>query len=369
MNLDGILKEGSLTDLTWYEDGMKVPGEITFNPEGSKNPNNTKPEAQDEWGYGDISPIFDEDIAGTVDRHIPLQDLGDVAPVVIFARDLMNKGADAKTVDREIKANFTKEEMRQGLKGLKELIAMDGIIGRFAIDARGYDSCSHAKMAANNSPYKRYLKFVIGCTCGDPHMIPVSDEKLEMVASTGNVADDFFAMSDAPHEVKTIPHCQSTRLPLYASVDDLDPEWTNDLLTVVENISGVPAGELEKIKMLDAQPIKKAQLLFRVLDKIAEKKEVEKYSKSVDVSDFMIEAGENEIELSSEPLPDIDIDGTAGDFMGQEVPSVLAEAEDIDMTMNANGTIFEGSDVIELDDEIEIQADLDIDINESEISW
>jgi hypothetical protein len=369
MNLDGILKEGSLTDLTWYQDGMKNPGEITFNPEGSKNPNNTKPEAQDQWGYGDISPIFDEDIAGVVDRHIPLEDLGDVAPVVIFARDLMNKGADAKTVDREIKANFTKEEMRQGIKGLKELIAMDGIIGRIAIDARGYKNCEQAKRATENSPYKRYLKFVIGCTCGDPHMIPVADEKMEIVASTGNVADDFFAMSDAPHQVKTIPHCQSIRMPLYAAIDDLDPEWTNDLLTVVENISGVPAGELEKIKMLDAQPVKKAQTLFRVIDKIATDKEVQKYASQVDASEFMIEAGENEIELFAEAMPEMDIDGSAGDFMGQEVPSILAEIEDIDMAMDTQGTIFEDSDVIELDDEIEVQPDLDIDINDSEMSW
>lgn len=368
MNLDGILKEGSLTDLTWLDNGMKTQGEITFNPEGSTNPNNTKPEMQDEFGYGDISPIFDDPLSGVVERNIPEKDLGDVAPVVIFARDLMNQGADSTTIDREIKANFTRDEMQKGLRGLKSLFAMEGIIGRIAIDATGYSSCKEAKIATEKSPYKRFLKFVIGCTCGSPHMIPIADEKMEIVASTGNVADDFFAMDTTPHVVKEIPHCQYMRMPLYSAMDDLDPSWTSDMMTVVENISGLPSGEIEKIKMMDAQPVKKAQMLFRAIDKIATQKEAQKYSEVVSIEEFVIEAGENEIELFAESMADIEIDGSAGDFIGQEVPGILAEIEEVDMAMDTQGTIFEGSDIIALDDEFEFEEDIDIDMN-SEMNW
>jgi hypothetical protein len=367
MNLDGILREGSLTDLSWYKDGMKTPGEITFHPEGSKNPNNVKPEAQDQWGYGDISPIFVEDISGMVKRNIPEKDLGDVAPVVLFARHMMNQGASAPVVDREIKARFTKEEMRQGLRGLKSLLAMDGIIGRFAIDARGYENCNQAKQAAEKSPYKRYMKFIIGCSCGDPHMIPAQDNGLEMVASTGNVADDFFAM-DESYESKEIPHCRSTMLPLYASVDDLDPSWQNDLMVVVENLSGIPGDEAKRIRMLDEKPIKKAQMMFRAIDKIASTEGRQRYSEPIDASEFMIDTAENEIELVAESQS-IEIDASPGDFIGDDMPSILAELEDVDMTLDSQGTVFEGSDVIELDEVREAESDLDIDMEESEISW
>jgi hypothetical protein len=368
MNLDGLLREGSLTDLTWYKNGLKQPGEITFHPE-SKNPNNVKPEAQNQWGYGDISPIFEEDIAGTVDRHIPEKDLGDVAPVVVFARNLMNQGAPALIVDREIKAKFTKDQMRQGLRGLRELFAMDGIIGRIAIDARGYESCELAKTAADRSPYKRHLKFVIGCSCGTPHMVPASAGDMELVASTGNVADDFLAMDETPYETKEIPYCRSTMMPLYASVDDLDPSGVNDLMVVVENVSGVPGDEAARLRMLDEKPIKKAQEIFRAIDKAAATQERRRYSEPVDASEFMMDSAENEIELFAETLPPLDVDSSAGDFMGQGIPSILAEIDEVDMTLDSQGTIFEGSDIIELDEIREAEAPLDIEMDESEISW
>lgn len=366
MNLDGILKEGSLTDLTWLENGMLNPGEVTFHP-SNEGLNNVKPDAQDQWGYGDISPIFDEEISGAVKRHIPEEDLGDVAPVVIFARHMMNQGATSPVIDREIKARFTKEEMRKGLRGLKSLFAMDGIIGRFAIDARGYENCKQAKQAADKSPYKRHLKFVIGCSCGDPHMIPVQDAGLEMVASTGNVADDFFAMDEAPYEVKEIPHCRSTRLPLYASIDDFDESWQNDLMMVVENVSGVPADEAKRLRMLDEKPVKKAQQMFKAIDRAASSGR-RRYSEPVDASEYMIEAAENEIELATEAMADIEIDAAPGDFIGDEVPSILAELEDVDMTLDSEGTIFEGSDVIDLDEMKIAESDIDIDMD-SELSW
>jgi hypothetical protein len=310
MNLTAMLREGSLTDLRWYQDGMIVPGEVTFDPVeyGSKNPNNVKPEAQDQWGYGDISHIFDEDIAGTVDRHIPDEDLGDASPVVVFARHLMNQGATAPTVDRELKARFTRDEMQRGLRGLKKLFAMDGIIGRIAVDATGYSSCENAVAAAANSPYKHFIKFVIGCSCGDPHMVPAADGKQELVASTGNPLDDFMA-DDEPHQVKLIAHCQSTMLPRFeASIDDLDEQWMDELLITVENLTGLPGDEAKRIRQLDVQPLEKIQKAFKALELQRTAKAKKRYSEPVDASEHVIKQADNEIELASPAQPDIDID-------------------------------------------------------------
>lgn len=365
MDLTSMLREGSLTNLTeWSNDGLVRPGEITFDPEqyGSKNPNNVKSEAQEQWAYGDISPIFEGDQAGMVDRNLPDDATADAGPVVLFARHLMNQGADAATVDRELKTHFAKEQVRSAATELRELFKMDGIIGRIAVDAHGYDDCQAALAATEHSPYKRFIKFVIGCSCGDACMIPVADQDLDMVASTGNPADDFFA-DDTAHGVKEVPHCPSTRLPLYAAIDDVDPSWVEDLLVIVDNITGNPGDKS------DGKPVEKAQAAFRAIDRAAAEQDRVRYSEPVDSSEYAIEAAENEVELAAKPLPPLDVDASAGDFIGEDAPSPLADEPSIDMTADTKGTIFEGSDVIELDQNREPKESVDVELNESEISW
>lgn len=342
MNLDGMLKEGSLTDLTWLDEGMKNPGEVTFDPVENdvKNPNNVKPEAQEQWGYGDISTIFDDDNAGTVDRNIPEKDLGDAAPVVVFARNLMNQGATPSVVDRELKARYTKEDMRKGLRGLKELLAMDGIIGRIAVDARGYESCSQAMEATANSPYKNHIQFIIGCSCGDPQMIPVADEKQEIVAMSGNALDDFFA-DERVHQVKEIPHCRSTMIPLCASIDSIDPSWTEGLMTVVENISGLPADEAKRIRMLDEKPIKKVQMAFQAVDRIRAHTARRRYNDAVDASDHMMDTAENEIELFATAQAEIEIDPVNHAIQHEVVAEPMIEVRQAKVDMVAEMTEIE----------------------------
>lgn len=339
MNLDGMLKEGSLTDLSWLENGMKNPGEITFNPfEGHKD-NNIKHEAQEQWGYSDISPIFDEN-SGEVLRNIPEKDLGDAAPVVVFARHLMNQGATASVVDRELKARFTRDEMHKGLRGLKQLFAMDGIIGRVVVDARGYDSCEDAVKAAAKSPYKRHLKYVMGCSCGDPQMIPVADEKQEIVASTGNAMDDFFA-DEKVHQVKMTPHCRSTMMPICSSTDGIDPTWTDKLLTVMENVSGLPVDTAKRIREMDDKPIKKIQMAFKMIDHMKAQAARSRYSDPVNASEHVIETAENEIEIMAAPMGDIDVDPVNHAIQHEVVPEPIPELVQASVDMTAEMTEIE----------------------------
>lgn len=364
MNLDSMLREGALTDVNeWWDEGLRENGEVTFDVAGhnTKSPNNIKPEAQEQWGYVDISPIFDEKNSGTVERNLPEDTTEDAGKVIMFARHLMNQGATSSTVDRELKAHFTRQEMRCAATGLRELFEMDGIIGRIAVDARGYDSCKDALSAAEQSPHKRFIKFVMGCTCGDPQMVPVPDQELDVVASTGNAADDFFA-DETTHSAKEIPHCPSTRLPLYAAIDDLDPSWVEDLMVVVENITGVPGDTTED------SPTEKAKKAFKMMDRVAANEGRQRYSGPVDASEYVIETAETEIELAPEPKPCLDVDPSAGDFLAHEVPSPLQDDTSVDMTPNLEGTIFEGSDEIDLDTVRETHEP-DVRLSESEIAW
>ena len=339
MNLTAMFKEGSLVDHRWWETGMVKPGEITFDPEAHdvKNPNNVKPEAQDQWGYGDISPIFDDPTAGEVDRMLPERAYGDAGPVIIFARDMMNAGAPLSAVKRELKAKYPQELLVASNDELQKLLDMDGVIGRVAVDARGYKSCEQALMRAAHSPYKHFIKFVIGCSCGDPHMVQADNgSKIRLVESSGNGIDDFFGSSE-PATVRQamVPHCNSTHVRMFeSSMDDLDEEWMDDTMIDIVNLAGLPEDESQRIRVLDAQPLEKVREAFRTLDRLRSKRAKVRYSEPVDASEHIIHAADNEIELMAAPVPFGEIDGTNPAIQHTIIPDPepeLVQVGDVDL--------------------------------------
>lgn len=339
MNLDGMLREGSLTDLGW----MRSPEEETFDIEELKAPNNIKEEAQTQWGYNDMSPIFTEDEPSGIVGEKPRKS----GQVVAFVRHMMNQGRTAFEIDREIKKRFVREEISAEVDGLREMFSLDGIVGRVAVDARGYESCKEAMMAAELSPHKGTLRFIMGCSCGEPQMVQVDDGRLDVVSSSGNATDDFLSISEC-HSANEVPHCRSTMLPLYAAVDDLDPSWVDDLMITVENVSGLPGDDVSRIRKMDKKPIEKVKEAFRKIDARSREEEAARYAGKVDSSEFRIEMAET---------------------IGGEVPNVLPRQEDVDMRVNLKGTFFEGSDVIELEDVKVPESDLEMSLDDSEMTW
>ena len=373
--------EGSLTDLRWMDDGMLNPGEVTYDPSGSKNPNNIKPEAQAEWGYGDISHVFDEPNAGEVGRNIPEADLGDVGPTIVFARDLMNQGAARDVVDRELKANFTKEDIRKSVPELKKLFAMEGLIGRVAIDARGYDNCEQALMRVARSPYLRFIWYVIGCQWGDPHMMQADDgSKIALVESSGNGIDDFFGEGEPQRIVKaaTVPLCRSTHVRMFeGAMDDLDEQWMDDTLIDLSDVSGMSEADSGRIREMDSKPLERIKEAFRTIDRNQTELARMRYSEPVSASEHVIHAADNEIELAGIALPDIDVDPTnhaiqqivatepEPEFIKQGSIDMIAEFSDFELSGATAGPLegIELSDAgdLSLAPERQAAAPLDID--------
>jgi len=80
-----------------------------------------------------------------------------------------------------------------------------------------------------------------------------------------------------------------------------------------------------------------------------------------------VDAGDVTLYPEETPLPPLDIDDVYGEASaGMEFPSILEEAQ-VELGEPPTG-IFEGIDVIDLDDETDPEAPLDIDMN-SEIEW
>jgi len=219
----GMPKEASLTDLTWLEDGKGLKGEPNFEPKYNGKNNNSKNDLQLEWGYGTIPPDLADPDAGEVDRHIPTGYLEGVSPVILFARDKMNRGYMGKTLISSIQDQFTPQEIKASSSELKSLLSLEGIIGCVAVDGRGYENCNEAIKVAKNSPYKRFIKYVIGCECGDHVMVASNKADMKVADSSGDSLTDFFS-NDEHYVSEEVPHCRSTMLPLMASGGgDLDP--------------------------------------------------------------------------------------------------------------------------------------------------
>lgn len=365
MSIASIMDEGrprksSLQDLRWLETGLIQPGNPSFSPTGviGQKDNNIKDDLQLEWGYGTIPPDLSEPDAGRVERTMP--EGFDAAPIIFFARDLMNRGFMGRRLSAALRAKFSASDLIAAKDQLSKQLALQGIVGTVAVDGRGYKDCKAALRSASRSPFKGFIKYVIGCSCGTPHMMPESREAARKVeASTGNPTDDFIAAAE-PHKMAMVSHCRSTMLPILASRGDLDKSELDQTLTEMMNVTGLPSSIAAKIRAADATNLNKVRVAFRFLAENTEKGASSKYEGKVNTSEFVIDTEERPIELV-EPVDasQIDIDPRPA-RMSAEQPKPLVP-DDVEMTTFEEPEFRGGSD-IELDEPHAPQSDLDIDM-------
>lgn len=316
MNIDDMMKDASLVDHEWMGEDSGLAREEQpdiLDPQSIeneiKNPNDIKSELEAEWGYGDISPTlgYNEKPEDTQRNISGNSEDTDKNQVIKFARDLMNRGNTASVVDASLKKHFPTATLKKASKELRELFSMDGILGRIAVDSRGYESCDEAVKVASNSPYKRFIKYVIGCECGDPYMMPALTEgENEDADSTGNSTDDFFAASD-DYVVPRVAHCPTSMMPLFGSAEKDIHKREAEYLTNIMNVTGLPHGIVEKLKKQKEKSVKKVQKAFCALDRMHEKRDKQKYSEKVDSSEHEIKPAENEVEFTEAPEGQMDV--------------------------------------------------------------
>jgi hypothetical protein len=336
MNLDDVLREprsASLVDHDWWVEGLVKDGQLTYDPSENYKDNNKKDDLEIEWGYGTIQPQYADDDtrvpAGGVERNIPAEALADAAPVIMFARDLMNRGFMGAELQRQLKANFQQNNLRVAAGQLRELFKLEGIIGRIAVDTRGYDNSKLAIAAIQNNPFKRFIKYAV--------TEPRAREDYAWLPDTRE-NDDFFSSTveedkGRGHKASMIPHCKQTMLPIYAGMGDLDKSILDDTLIEVMNVTPMTDAEKNEIVNNDkyATNAEKLQAVFRSLDRRATASKQQQYAKSVDVSEFMIESSEQEIEIMADmSMPDIDVDPVnhclQNQFDVNQAPTHLATA-------------------------------------------
>jgi hypothetical protein len=350
MDLTDVLREASIIDHNWYGQGMLKPGEPTFDPveKGVKKHNNTKPELEVEWGNAGPNIDIDEP-AGVVPRNIPEENLADASKVIMFARDQMNRGRMGKALVAALKAKFDQKTLKAASPELRKQLALEGIVGCIAVDGRGYRSCQEALKAASHSPYKRSIRYVVGCQCGDPHFIPSgAGMSVGTIAhSTGNAVDDFLA-SDAPKKTALVSHCRSTMMPILSWRGDLDQSELDGTMIDIHNMTGLPEGQYKQIwqdrkNEKISSNLEAVREVFRQANALKEKIESGRYAGTVDNSEFRVNRADNEIEFGATPMGDLDVDPT--DYgLQQEIqpdepaptnfdgpPSLFSELSELDL--------------------------------------
>ena len=384
--MDPTTKEASLVDHGWLGEGIVSPGREPFDAteETAGQDIDIKPDAEVEWGYGSMAPAWSDaaNQHNTVERA-PEEQYGDAGDVIVLARDLMNRGATWTQVAQGLKGKFSKETLLAAKEGLRELVAMDGLIGRVMIDGAGYEDCSHALKAAQNSPYKNFIRYVTGCTCGDPVLMESSTgHQMESVVDVPeNATDAFFAAEEAPKASK-VPHCRKTMLPLISGQGDLDESEMDPTMIDLMNVTGLPEGETEKVMKKKGKGLKKWQHAFQAADRLLESQEEEKYAGPVDVSEHRIDVSDQEIELAGAvDLSQLDVQLTNEEDLNsillaeqKEAPAALDVDEkaaaiepdiisfspqEVEMTQFHEAE-FEGIDDFELDAPQDLKAELDV---------
>lgn len=374
MDLTNIMRrDAAIVDHEWMKSKgglVSREGEPLLDVEGIKNPNNTKPELEVQWG-GPTGPEFEfieQDGAGVVERDEDGD--GDVDDVILFARHMMNKGMMGRDLNRALRGRFATETLKKASDDLTELLKLEGIIGCIAVDGRGYESCRDALQAAQDSPYKAHIKYVIGCNCGTPHTLPRQAQGPLLglnESSTGNAVDDFFA-NDSGHKETLVSHCRSTMLPLLSS--DLDPSEVDSGIIDLMNTTELPQDVADKAK--EKRGMKAMQTAFLWLQRAREARQDAKYADKVDNSEYRIAPTRMEVDVAPEvkreaqPVNpqvnrafDIDVDGSGPSVEGiipvngasDQLPVEFNEefvAQDVDPATFVEKE-FEGTDQIELD--------------------
>ena len=351
---DSAIEDHSLVDHTWLED----PSVMDLS--SMRNPNNIKPELEMEWGLGGPTINLDEP-AGVVQRNIPEEDMGDASAVILFARDMMNRGCSGRQVAASLKSKYPPVLLAKASKGLRGMFAMDGLVGKILVDARGYKSCQDAMKSANASPYKRFIKCVYGCDCGDAHELPMNDAVVigPVPETTGNAMDDFMA-SDGGTVKMAASHCRSTMMPRMAA-GDLDKSLLDGTLTELMNTTPLPEGVVKDLRAMKVSNLAKARAAFRWLDKQADKADDAKYAGKVDASEYSLKRADNEIDIVDAVPSDIAVNEMPGE-LDVEIFDAPSSSLDFDVEQFKEPE-FEGvGDEVGLDEEVTPDGLVDVEL-------
>jgi len=339
MDLTDMLSDNSLVDHSWYKNGLIKQGQPNFDPqkEGIMKRNNIKPELEMEWG--NAGPRIDfERIRQRIQEKKNQNNNVDIEEVIKYIRDLLNSGKMGIELMRSIYSKYDRGTIRSVQNAISGLLKLEGLAGCVIVDGRGYDSCQEALALAKNSPFKRFIKYTLGCQCGDPIYLPANENSIiqDGIVATDNSLDNFLSQDDK-HETELVAHCPTTRLKILSSIDDIDRSFVNDTLINMHNVGGLSESIKNSLTREDRvskkPPYRDIQTAFHM---IAMKNFYESRKANqikIDNSEHIIERADNAIDIDKKAQSDIEVN-----------PVNPAIQHEVEVVKGSISTVFDGPD-------------------------
>jgi hypothetical protein len=236
--------------------------------------------------------------------------------------------------------------------------------------------------AASHSPFKAFIRHVIGCDCGTHHQLPSGDTRLKVADSKGGSVDEFLASGDNLGGLM-VSHCQSTMLPVLAR-GDLDESEMDQTMIDLMNTTELPETVASEIRSSKVSNLKKVQAAFRNLISFRDRREAEKYSGKVDTAGFVVDTEERPVELiealkrkevavnlKRSKLAELQIDSKAEELQAQLVSPPAEMPTDVDAFVPQDVEMetfkepeFEGTDEVAVEEVIPGPGEVDVDMRQ-----
>jgi len=257
MDLNKYLKEPAKLspDLGWWIDAE------TFDVEGNhRNPHECKDELALQWGNEGFMVETDDKIVPVKkeNKKASIQ-----ADIIQITRSLMNSGMKTANIREYLAKHQNPNVIKACSQEIDRQLRLEGSVGRFVLDARGYKNCSDALRTVEKNPFKRHLKYMIGCTCSNH--IKTKDFTSGMMLSNGDPFGD--VINDQTRtDVSTTNSCPKTGMRILSGQGDLDEEWAGDTMIDVLNASGLDKVGAKSLTASDEQPYMRLKKFFIALD-------------------------------------------------------------------------------------------------------
>jgi hypothetical protein len=243
---------------------------------------------------------------------------------------------------------------------LKKLLEYEGIIGCIAVDASDYNSCKEAAEEAANSPNKKFMRYVMNCSCGEVHIARSGGSIFEegVLEASENATDEFLSKSIV-HEEELKPHCKTTLRPILSGMEDLDESDMDQTLIHLMTVDDLTPEQIKKIKNNKKSSTEKIGMAFRQAYK-NKTADDGAYTEFVDASEYQIES-DFLVETIDPSKKDMDVD-IAADITQDLAETISAstyqepEFEGIDSLEHPMQSLIEMEDVA--------STSLDVDINQ-----
>lgn len=257
MDLNKYLKEPAQLkpDFGWWIDAE------TFDVEGNhRNPHECKDELALQWGNEGYT-------LDTEDKIVPnkVANRKDIiqSTVIQSVRTMMNSGMKTASI-REYLAKQNNQKLVQACsQEIDRQLKLEGSVGRFVLDARGYRSCADALKTAEKNPYRKHMHYVIGCTCGN-HVKTRKITSCMMVSDGDPIGDSL--KNDTQNTDETINSCPKSGMQILSGQGDIDSQWAGNTMIDVMNACELDKDGGKKFTASSEQPYMRLKKFFIALD-------------------------------------------------------------------------------------------------------